>query len=215
MSGKIDGINSTTFPLAAGDSFSGNSFVSSVDFNEILITVETDTPYRLTVNFSSNGSDIGHQEEITENFAQLTALNGKTYSFKPFMQFYNVNLLNISGSAQTYLNISTLLKSEGVNVELNNLRNYQIFSSAGTTGSGSYLINGGNYPRQYTFYGSVSGATDLIVQISPDNSTFYDTQYIYTSSSAGSFGFTVPIAASYLRLNSSNSVNCDCWVNSN
>jgi len=214
MSGKIDGLNSTTFPLGASNSFSG-SFVSTVDYNEIVISVETDTPYQLIVNFSSNGTDIGHQEVITENFAQPTALNGKTYSFKPFMQFYSVILLNISGSAQTYLTVSSILKSDGVNVQLNNLRDYQIFSSAGTTGSGSYLINGGNYPRQYTFYGSVSGATDLIVQISADNTTFYDTQYTYTSSTAGSFGFTVPIAASYLRLTSSNSVNCDCWVNSN
>jgi len=214
MSGKIDGLNSTTFPLAGSDSFAG-SFVSTIDYNEIVISVETDTPYQLIVNFSSNGFDIGYQEVISEAFPQPSALNGKSYSFKPYMLYYNIILVNLSLTAQTYLTVSSILKSDGVNVQLNNLRDYQIFSSAGTTGSGSYLINGGHYPRQYTFYGTVSAPTDLTVQISPNTITFYNTQYVYTSSTAGSFGFTVPIAASHLRLTSSNSVNCDCWVNSN
>jgi len=215
MSGKIDGLNSTTFPLGIGNAFAG-SFVSTVDYNEIVISVETDTSYQLIVNFSTNGTDIGHQEVIDEVFPQVSALDGKSYSFKPFMLYYNVILVNTSPTnAQTYLTVSSILKSNGSNVELNNLRNFQIFSSAGTTGSGSYLINGGNYPKQYTFYGTLSGATNLIVQISPNNATYYDTQYTYTSSGGGNFGFTVPIAASYLRLTSSNSVNCDCWVNSN
>jgi len=207
--GQIDGLNSSVFPLASGDSFAG-SFVSTVNYSEIVISVETDVSYQLVVNFSSNGTDIGHQEVITEAF--IAGL-GKTFSFKPYMQFYNVNLLNTSVSPQGYLNLASVLKTDGVNVQLNNVRNYQIYGSAGTTGSGSLLINGGNYPRQYTFFGSVNGATDLTVQISPDSNAFYDTQYTYTSSGGGSFGFTVPISATYLRLTSSNSVNCDAWVN--
>ena len=208
--GQIDGLNSSTFPLGAGNSFSG-SFVSTIDYNEIQVSVETDTSYQLVINFSSNGTDIGKQELITQPYIVGTS---KSYSFKPFMQFYNVNLINTSASAQTSLNIASILKNNGVNVQLNNLRDFQIFDSSAPAVT-SILINGGNYPRQYTFYGSLSGATDLIVQISPDSTSFYDTQYTYTSSSGGSFGFTVPIASSYLKLRSSNAVNCDCWVNSN
>ena len=144
--GQIDGSNSSTFPLGAGDSF-GGSFVSTIDYNEIQVSVETDTSYQLVIDFSSNGTDIGKQELITQPYIVATS---KSYSFKPYMQFYSVNLINTSVSAQTSLNIASILKNNGVNVQLNNLRDFQIFDSSAPAGT-SILINGGNYPRQYTF----------------------------------------------------------------
>lgn len=211
MVGIIDGNNSTTFPLAPGDSFAG-SFVSTVDYNEILISIETDTAYQLVVNFSSDGFNIGKQEvfEIAYPVA-----NARTYSLKPYLQFYNVNVLNTDISTQSYLTVKSLIKSDGVNVQLANLKDYKIFDYGGTTGAGSNLINGGYFPRQYTFYGQVSAPTTLTIQISPDSVSWFDTQYAYTASTAGSFGYTVPICASYLRVVSSASVNCNMFVNSN
>lgn len=210
MVGLIDGNNSSTFPLAAGDSFAG-SFVSTIDFNEILVSIETDSSYQLVINYSSDGFNIGKQElyEI-----QAPVANARTFSFKPYLQFYNVNVLNTDFAAQSYLTVKSLLKSDGVNVQLANLKDYQIFQSAGTTGAGSLLINGGYFPRQYTFYGDVSAPTTLTIQISPDTANWYDTQYTYTASGAGSFGYTVPLSASYLRVVSSASVNSNMWVNS-
>jgi hypothetical protein len=210
MVGLIDGNNSSTFPLAAGDSFAG-SFVSTIDFSEILVSIETDTTYQLVVNFSSDGTNIGKQELYV---IQAPVANARTFSFKPYLQFYNVNVLNTDLAPQTYLTIKSLLKSDGVNVQLANLKDYQIFQSAGTTGASSLLINGGYFPRQYTFYGDVSAPTTLTIQISPDTANWYDTQYVYTSSTGGSFGYTVPLSASYLRVVSSASVNSNMWVNS-
>ena len=211
MVGVIDGNNSTNFPLNSLDSFAG-SFVSTIDYNEILVSIETDTKYQLVINFSSDGLNIGKQEVFEMQYASV---NAKTFSFKPYLQFYNVILINTDAVSQTYLTIKSLLKSDGVNVQLANLKDFQIYDIGGTTGAASMLINGGYFPRQYTFYGYLSDATTLTIQISPDTTNWYDTQYSYTSSGAGSFGFTIPLAASYLRVVSSNSVNSNMWVNSN
>ena len=210
MVGQIDGNNSSTFPLGAGNSFAG-SFVSTIDFNEILVSIETDSTYQLVINYSSDGFNIGKQEVYE---IQAPVANARTFSFKPYLQFYNVNVLNTDLVPQTYLTIKSLLKSDGVNVQLANLKDYQIFQSAGTTGSGSLLINGGYFPRQYTFYGDVSAPTTLTIQISPDTANWYDTQYTYTASGAVSFGYTVPLSASFLRVVSSASVFSNMWVNS-
>lgn len=49
-------------------------------------------------------------------------------------------------------------------------------------------------------FGNSSVAGSLVLQFSSDGYTFYDSQYAYTLSTAGDFGYTQTIACRYVRL---------------
>jgi len=208
--GSIDPNNSYLFPLNVGDSF-GGVYTSTIDYSEILISVECDSTYRLVVNFSSNGTDFGISQEFDNNLVNISA---KTYSLKPLLRYYQVNLINTDINNQTYLRLESLLKNVGVNVGESNVANQQIFNDSTGINGVSDTISSSLITSNYTFFGNVDGATDLVVQCSADSTNFYDTQYVYTSSGAGNFGFNVVLCAEYLRLKSTNDVNCVCFVNS-
>jgi|LakMenEpi03Aug12_release.lakeMendotaPanAssembly.Ray.scaffolds.fasta_scaffold12271_4 hypothetical protein len=208
--GAIDPANSYLFPLDSADSFSG-AYTSNINFNEILISVETDTTFSLTVNFSSNGTDFGLERNFEVTVPSSTAF---TYSIKPYLRYYQITLTNTSLSNQTYLRLETIQKSNGVNVGRGNINSYIIFDGSTGAGGVSQVANSSLVSNNYTFYGNVDGATNLTVQITPDGTNFYDSQYVYTSSGSGNFGFNVVLSAENVRLKSSNNVNCVCYVNS-
>jgi len=208
--GSIDIANSYLFPLNSADSFSG-VYTSNINFNEILISVETDTTFSLTVNFSSNGTDFGLERNFVENVPASSAF---TYSVKPYLRYYQITLTNTSLSNQTYLRLETIQKTNGVDVGRGNINSYLIFEGSTGINGVSNVANSSLVSNNYTFYGNVDGATDLTVQITPDGSNFYDTQYVYTSSGSGNFGFNVVLSAENVRIKSSNDVNCVCYVNS-
>lgn len=104
--GSIDQNNSYVFPLNADDSFTG-LYSSTTNFSEILISVETDTTFDLTINFSSNSLDIG----LVKNYSVVAPSSSAfTYSIKPYLRYFQVVLTN-TGINQTYLRIETILKS--------------------------------------------------------------------------------------------------------
>ena len=67
--------------------------------------------------------------------------------------------------------------------------------------------------KNISFMGYISGDTMLTVQFSNDNTTFYDSQYSYTLSSAGDVGFNLACCPNYLRLKSSNDRTATIIVN--
>lgn len=209
--GSIDQNNTYLFPLNSGDSFTG-TYSSCINIDEILISVECDSTYRLVVNFSSNGSDFGISKSFDSN---VISANANTYSIKPELRYIEVVLINTDIINQTYLRLNTIFKNVGTEVERGNVNNYQIFngSSTGVNGT-SDSITSSLYNSNYTFYGSLGGATDLVVQISGDDAHWYDTQYTYTSSSGGDFGFNVVLSAEYVRLKSTNDVVVLAFANS-
>jgi len=64
-----------------------------------------------------------------------------------------------------------------------------------------------------TIFGSVDGATNLIVQFSNDGTNFYDSQYSYVQSASGNWGFNITACPLYLRLKSTSSVTAYAFVN--
>lgn len=209
--GSINLDNTYLFPLNAGDSFTGN-YSSCIDADEILISVECDSTYSLTVNFSSNGSDFGIDKNFVNN---IVSANANTYSIKPELRYIQVVLINTDINNQTYLRLNTIFKSTATEVERGNVNHYQIFDGSLTGINGTSLtIPSSLYNSNYTFYGNVGGATDLVVQISGDGTNFFDTQYIYTSSGSGNFGFNTVLSAEYVRLKSTNDVATVAFANS-
>jgi hypothetical protein len=104
--GSIDQNNSYVFPLNAGESFTG-LYTSTTNFSEILISVETDTTFQLTVNFSSNSVNVG----LVKSYSVVAPSSGAfIYSLKPSQRYYQVILTN-TGVDQTYLRLETILKS--------------------------------------------------------------------------------------------------------
>lgn len=209
--GSINTDNTYLFPLDAGDSFTGN-YSSCIDADEILISVECDSTYSLTVNFSSNGSDFG----IAKNFVNnVISANASTYSIKPELRYIQVVLINTDINNQTYLRLNTIFKNVGTEVERGNVNNLLLFNGTSTGANGtSATITSSLYNSNYTFYGNVNAATDLVVQISGDGSHWYDTQYTYTSSGSGDFGFNTVLSAEYVRLKSTNDVVALAYANS-
>jgi hypothetical protein len=59
------------------------------------------------------------------------------------------------------------------------------------------------YTKTISVFGNASGATNLIVQLSQDNTNFYDSDKTITISGAGNFGTTFETGARYIRLKSS------------
>jgi hypothetical protein len=64
-----------------------------------------------------------------------------------------------------------------------------------------------------TIFGSVDGATSLVVLFSNDGVTFYDSQYSYVQSGSGNWGFNITACPLYLRLKSTSSVTATAFVN--
>jgi hypothetical protein len=67
--------------------------------------------------------------------------------------------------------------------------------------------------QNLTFYGNCNGPTVITVQFSNNNTTYYDSMYSYTVSSAGSFGFSLNASPNYIRLKSTSDVACNAFIN--
>lgn len=65
---------------------------------------------------------------------------------------------------------------------------------------------------QVSIFGHVSGATTLTVQLSQDNSNFYDSGFTNAPAGAADFGFTIQSGARYARLKSSNNVTITATI---
>lgn len=100
------------------------------------------------------------------------------------------NILNTKGTATLFNNVSTGVNGFSAAVDLSNKKIFNI-----------------------TFMGKSSGATLLTVQFSSDGVTYFDSQYSYNFTGAGSFGYNINGCPNYLRMKSSNDVIATVIVN--
>jgi hypothetical protein len=100
------------------------------------------------------------------------------------------NLLNTKGSAILWNNVSSGINGLSTAVNLSNIK----------------ISN-------MTFMGKSSGATLFTIQFSNDGITYYDSQYSYNFSGAGSFGFNINGCPNYLKMKSSNDVVANAIIN--
>jgi hypothetical protein len=107
----------------------------------------------------------------------------------------SINLLN---------NIYTVLKnqSSGSKGSFTFWNDYQITSIDGSNNISTICDLSDNPVKQLTIYGTFKDETRnaIIVQFSNDGIIFYDTQYNYTTSRGGNFGFNITATPKYIRL---------------
>lgn len=139
------------------------------------------------------------------------------------LRVYNVSDVPIiNSSTQTFLNVldSTVnnnLVAVKNDITKSNKSSTALWASQLTGVAGVSLpanlttINQTNI----TIFGNVSGATNLIVQFSIDNTTYYDSQYSFNSSAGGDVGFNIQSSVNYVRVKSTNDITCTlfCSVN--
>ena len=287
---SIDQLNSTVFPLEPSQIYIG-TYSSTTNYSEVCSTIETDSTFQLTVNYSSNGVDLGIQKVYTQLAVSTEAI---IYNLPPLMRYVQILLQNTSESAQTYLRLQSIFKPVQVfsftagtgtdvnvtNPELNvnivnsslpvNISNFpavqEVSGSVSANITNSSLIvdvSGANFTSGnlntidtnsnkiygclntsgfillwantlvlenatsssitpylkssiFTFFGNSSNATILTVQLSYDSTNFYDSQYSYTLTSGGNFGFTLNLAGvGYIRLKTSAGTTITAYCNFN
>jgi len=107
--GSIDLNNSTSQALLAGETFVASTYSSTLNFSEILVTVECDSTFDMSVYFSSDGVNAS----LTKLETSASALNSLSFYYPPYFRYLRIELNN-TGSNQTFLRLNTILKSNTI-----------------------------------------------------------------------------------------------------
>jgi hypothetical protein len=155
-----------------------------------------------TVDISGQTIDISGQTIVVSN------LNGVAVDLATNSLFTNVTNLPASYPVTNsdITNIYDVVNSRGSST-------LWFGSPTGTNGVSLAVNFSSKNIKNISFMGYISGDTVLTVQFSNDNTTFYDSQYSYTLSSAGDVGFNLACCPNYLRLKSSNDRTATIIVN--
>jgi hypothetical protein len=196
-------------PIVANGFFSPLIWEDALQYSTYAITLTADKNCTITVQFTNDRFNITYQQVFT-------VLAGEAFNYNDVISssYFRLRVDNIEGTNMTTFSLSTYLKNDG---KSSNVVSAILWDNDQTGLYGtSATINSNFNINNYTFFGDVDGATDLIVQISNDGSTWYSTQYTYTSSGASQFGFNVSnLVAQYVRLQSTNDVSAEAYCNAN
>jgi hypothetical protein len=177
--GKLDTINST---LAAGidvtdsavaTALGGTLTVSDSTAQGSLSSINTALGGTLSVADSAVASALGGSLTVSDSTAQ-----GK------------LDTINTTLSG-------TLTTTQGVSRTNGNIA----VSSSVTTGDVSASVDGNNFKRAIVF-GNLGASSDVIIQVSNDNSTFYENQELrfYSNAMSNDFAGSFNVDARYFRL---------------
>ena len=137
----------------------------------------------------------------------------------------DVNVTNVPTSIDANITNTSLDVSDGdTHTKLDNIQTQLEKSNKGASTLWSNNLTGINgvslvadlstvNQTNLTVYGSVNGATQIVVQFSNDGTNFYDSQYSYNQSASGDYGFNINSSPKYLRLKSSLSVTAYAFLN--
>jgi hypothetical protein len=139
------------------------------------------------------------------------------------LRVYNVSDVPVINSpSQTFLNVVDSAVNNNLVAVKNDITKSNKSSSV-LWASQDTGVNGVSLPfnlisinqTNITIFGNVSGATNLIVQFSIDNITYYDSQYSFNSSAGGDVGFNIESSVNYVRVKSTNNITSTlfCSVN--
>jgi hypothetical protein len=208
MTNRQVAIYTTTRPLGANGFYSPLVWENALEYATYGITYIADRDSTITVQFSNDRFNITFQQ-------LFYVLANETFNFTDIVPsaYFRLRVDNQEATAMTLLSLSTYLKNDSKNT---NVLNANLWLNAATgVGGVSALINSNFNIHNYTFFGTVNGTTNLVVQMSNDGNTWYSTQYTYTASGAGSFGFNVNLVAQYVRLVSSANIVATIQCNAN
>jgi hypothetical protein len=137
----------------------------------------------------------------------------------------DVNVTNPVTSVDATITNASLDVSDGdTHTKLDNIQTQLEKSNKGTSTLWSNNLTGVNgvslvanlsnvTQSNLTIFGSVNGATSIVILFSNDGVTFYDSQYSYVQSASGNWGFSINACPLYLRLKSTSSVTATAFVN--
>ena len=195
-------------PLVANGFFAPLVWENALEYSTYAITLTADRNCAITVQFSNDKFNITLQQVFY-------VLAGHSFNISDIVSsgYFRLRVDNEEAVAMTLFSLATYLKN-GAGDKLANVISSNLWNNVSTgVGGVSSLINATFNNRDYLFFGSVSGATVLTVQVSNDFANWYDTQYSYTSSSAAGFGFSVSLVAQFVRLKSSANITATAYCN--
>jgi len=211
-------LNSTNVPLPKNGLFIGK-YEDMANYESITISINADTNCEIIAYLSPDKiTNIKQYFLIYQNQPIVFAINPIAYKY-----FY-LTCRNQQNTAQTVFNLQTGFKLTNtsvvstVNGTIPNVPqqgNQLVFN--GLTGANGYssAVNINLLSKNITIFGNVDGSTVLTVALSNDNITYYNSQYSVNLSGPNDFGFNLPstCAFKYIKINSSNDVDCVCHVN--
>jgi len=195
-------------PLNANGFFAPLEWVSTEKYNFYDITLIADKKCRITVEFSIDKFNITKQEI----YYTLASVVFNTQS-AIFSGYFRLRVDNLESSNMNNFSLATYFRGENINRTIKNSTLWDNVSS-GVGGVSSVLSNNYNC-NNFSFYGNVSSATVLTLEISNNGDDWFSTQYSYTASGSGNFGFNVSLITNYLRVYSSNNITISLLVNGN
>ena len=176
-SNKQLAVYTSSKPLVGNGFFSPLVWEDALQYSTYAITLTADKNCSITVQFTNDRLNITYQQVFT-------VLAGEAFNYNDIISssYFRLRVDNIEGTNMTAFSLSTYLKRDS---KSSNVVSALLWGNVATGINGvSALINSNFNINNYTFFGDVDGATDLIVQISNDG-TWYSTQYTYTASGAG------------------------------
>jgi len=197
-------LNQSIVPLQSGRIYIG-TWEKSL-YNSAVITVISDTTTELICYNSLN------KTQVQTTTFQVPANKYFTYNINLNLPYVYFTVRNNSQFNQTLLNFSVIYK----NIPDNNKGTLQIWNDSeptGTDGTSNPVFLNQNSANM-TFFGHVDDATTLTLQLSNNNTDYYDSQYSLTTTAAQDFGFSVPASSVvFARLKSTNNVSITAFAN--
>jgi len=178
-------------------------------FPGIILSLKGDTDMRLELYESTNGSNFSNTK-----IYYVDKNNSLNIQFNLNARFFKLALFNLENQAQTILNLQTIYNNLHVPQAIESGQ-FKVWNNTTLIGSNqpSIAYNSNYRNTLFTFYGAVSAATVLTVQISNDNINYYNTQTTYTVPAAGDFGFSYQGIFNYIRLVSSAAITLTTFIN--
>ena len=124
-------------------------------------------------------------------------------------------IVSTSGKLQVQ-DVTAEASLASIDAKLTTSRGGQVLWATPSTGAGGFSESEnltGKAVVNLTFYGNSNLATVLTVQFSNNGTTWFSSQYTYTLTSGGDWGFSIPVSPFYVRLTSSANVACNAILN--
>ena len=188
-------VNSSIQPLLAGRAFLG-IWEDILEYATIQIQFKASTSCEIKLHQSSDKTAVA--VETIDYFAGSGVLD---LTRQVTGSFFYITVRNL-GVDQTQLSLQTIYKVQSaINppyVADVSLWNASILANGVT----NYYYNTSGY-KYVTLYGDASDVTDLALEVSADGASWYTTQYVYSLTTAGNFGYSLTIPFKFLRIKAS------------
>lgn len=188
-------INKSFVPLEVGRSYIGQ-YEEVSQYGSCIVSLFSDQVNTITIHQSQNMN-----LEYTQSFTTVanTQFTQNIELTAPFVYF---TVRNASAMTETVMAFTVLYKvyfQQTIDVSRQGIIAWNN-TSVLTAGTSSILNLSTTTSKNVSVYGNSSVVGKLTVMFSYDGLTFFQSQYSYTITVAGNFGFTISVSCGYTRL---------------